>query len=167
MIIVAVIVYRVIPVIDTFEHETSQQQKKIEEQAALQLEIARQVREKMNQLFKRVDNQNRIADEFSDKVRSQAAGFEEMAASLEELLGSAENIAHGALEQVEGNTMLQNSLGEFREVQARTKSHLELTLGDISTVVASTTNANPSCVLSKIPWSVFANRVTVSARPSA
>ena len=67
----------------------------------------------MGSLFSQVDNQNRVIGDFNDRIQTQAATFEEISSTLEELLGSAENIADSSKMQIGENIKLESIIDEF------------------------------------------------------
>jgi methyl-accepting chemotaxis protein len=78
--------------------------------------------------------------DFNEKIQSQASTFEEISATLEELLGSAENISDSAGEQIDENRKMETIIDEFKNIQGETKSNLDLSLGSIGLVVDKTTS---------------------------
>ncbi len=141
-IVIAYIAYRNIPVIDEYDEKTSRQRALIEKQAEAQKEIVLQISEKMGNLLVQVEEQNKLTDQFNQKMQSQASTFEEISATLEELLGSAENISITSVEQVDGNVKMENIVNEFKNIKVETRSNLDATLQDVEGVAASTTLAN-------------------------
>ncbi len=142
MFCVAYIAYRNIPTINRYEKQTNEQNRCIEEQARHQLEVADAVKVQVEDLFRQVEEQNEITTAFNEKMQAQAASFEEMAAALEELLGSAENISTVSLEQIDGNEHMETIVQEFRNIQEETKGNLDATLTDMQSVVGRTSMAN-------------------------
>ncbi len=65
-----------------------------------------------------------------------------MSAALEELFSSAEFIAEGAKDQLDGNERMEKIIEEFKAIQADTKNNLHETLENIETVVSKTANTN-------------------------
>jgi len=141
-VVIAYIAYRNIPVIDEYDSRTSRQRAVIEKQAEAQKEITNQIREKMGSLLAQVEEQNKLTDKFNEKMQSQASTFEEISATLEELLGSAENISATSVEQVDGNVKMETIVNEFRNIKVETRGNLDSTLGEVEGVAASTTVAN-------------------------
>ncbi len=69
-IVLAIIAYRTILVVNQYDHESVEQQNIIKKQSDAQLEMVKQVKEKMNILFKEVGLQNQLSAHFSDKMQS-------------------------------------------------------------------------------------------------
>lgn len=139
MAFICYIAYRNIPVIDEYDARTTEQLRIIERQNETQNEIVREINSKMTALFEQVEEQNRVIVDFNEKIQSQASTFEEISATLEELLGSAENISHSSGEQIDENRKMETIIEEFRNIQGETKSNLDLSLGSIGQVVNKTT----------------------------
>ena len=134
--------YRTIPVIDKYDEQTTAQRDKIQEQARAQHEMTRQIKEKMDGLAEQVNRQDSLTGSFNDKMQTQASTFEEISASLEELLGSAENISTISGEQVSGNEIMEEIINEFRNIKSETRENLEAAINDVDSVVADTSTAN-------------------------
>ncbi len=140
--IITFIAYRDIPLIEEYDRNTAKQQKLIEKQATAQRELAYSIKEKMANLFFQVDEQNGLITQFYDKMQSQAASFEQISSTLEELLSSAENIHRSSLDQVDGNVKMENIVNEFKDIKDETQTNLEATSQGIQTVVNQTNQAN-------------------------
>jgi len=134
--------YRSIPLIDKYDEQTTTQRELIEEQARAQHEMTRQIKQKMDGLAEQVKEQDRLTGSFNDKMQTQASTFEEISASLEELLGSAENISSISAEQVSGNETMEEIIEEFRNIKSETRENLEAAIDDVDSVVADTSTAN-------------------------
>ena len=134
--------YRSIPLIDRYDQQTTTQRELIEEQARAQHEMTRQIKQKMDGLAEQVKEQDRLTGSFNDKMQTQASTFEEISASLEELLGSAENISNISAEQVSGNEIMEEIIEEFRNIKSETRENLEAAIDDVDSVVADTSTAN-------------------------
>jgi methyl-accepting chemotaxis protein len=140
--VIAFIVYRNIPVIDQYDAKATRQREVIEKQAEAQREITVQIREKMNNLLAQVEEQNRLTDRFNEKMQSQASTFEEISATLEELLGSAENISSTSVEQVDGNVKMETIVNEFKNIKVETRKNLDDTRAEVEGVAAGAGVAN-------------------------
>jgi len=140
MAIIVYIAYRNIPVIDEYDARTTEQLRIIERQTETRNEIVHEINAKMTALFEQLEEQNRVIVDFNEKIQSQASTFEEISATLEELLGSAENISDSAGEQIDENRKMETIIDEFKNIQGETKSNLDLSLGSIGLVVDKTTS---------------------------
>jgi methyl-accepting chemotaxis protein len=143
MVLMAVIsyaAYQNIPIVDEYDSRTTYQMSIIEKQTAARLEMAHDINEKTGELFEQVDMLNGILGDFSQRMQSQASTFEEISATLEELLGSAENISSSAGNQIEENRKMDHIIGEFRNIQQETKTNLDMSLDGITHMLAKTTS---------------------------
>ncbi len=136
--VISYICYRNIPTIEAYDKQTKEQNDLIEKQAKLQREIAEEVQLKMNELFIHVKEQDRLADAFNSKMQNQAASFEEMSATLEELLGSATMIHDTTVEQVTASEKMGEIVSDFVTIQKGTKINLDATFNSISAVSEKT-----------------------------
>jgi methyl-accepting chemotaxis protein len=75
-------------------------------------------------------------------METQSASFAEMSATMEELAGSAEQIAFESVTQLEGNVKMESIIDEFKNIQVETKKNLEETYTDIQSVSDKSTTAN-------------------------
>jgi len=138
------LVYRNIPVIEEFNSRTNVQRARIEQQAEAQRKITQEINERMSHLFQRVDEQNELVIHFNDKMQNQSASFEEMSATMEELLGASENINAAAGDQVEGNVAMENIVNDFKAIKEESTEKLRDTYGDIEEIVSQTSISNES-----------------------
>jgi len=138
--------YRNIPIIDEYDGRTTAQRKVIEEQAESQREVARDIKARMGDLLVQVGEQNRLVVSFNENMQSQAATFEEVSATLEELLSSAENIHDTSNSQLDGNVKMETIVNEFRDIKTETKSNLKATFDNIENVVAQTSVSKESLI---------------------
>lgn len=136
---ISYISYRNIPIIHEYDRRTVDQMAIIEKQSAVQKEMAIDIREKMDILFEQVEAQNKVVADFNAQMQSQASTFEEISATLEELLGSSESISGTASAQIEENEKMEEIIDEFKNIQAETKHHLDSSLEGINLVVDKTT----------------------------
>ncbi len=130
--------YRNIPTIEGYDKKNMQQQNRIEQQARAQAVLTDEIRENMGHLFGQLEEQNRVIDEFSIKIQNQASTFEEMSATMEELLSSAENINLMTGEQLETNGAMERIMGDFKGAQGETRTRLDTALRDMDSVVEDT-----------------------------
>jgi len=77
-------------------------------------------------------------------MQNQSATFEEMSASMEELLSTAENISGSASDQVQGNVAMEQIITDFRHIKEETTAKLRDTYTDIEGIVAQTSISNES-----------------------
>lgn len=138
------ILSRNIAVVHEFNSRTTAQRQVIEKQADQQKEITREIKESMYELFGQVGEQHNLITRFSDKMQSQTATFEELSATLEELLGAAENIHHSSVNQIDGNVKMETIVTEFQNIKKETKGNLNAAYGDMQAVVDSTSATNES-----------------------
>ena len=136
--------YRNIPVIDEFNERTTRQRHIIEKQNESRVQINREISEMTADLSAQIDLQHRLVNSFNDKMQSQSATFEEMSASLEQLLSSAENINNTAGEQIDGNVTMENIVNDFRSIKVETTQKLNDTYREIEALVEKTGISNAS-----------------------
>ncbi len=136
--------YRTIPVIEEFNARTSRQRAVIEEQADQRLRTTIEIKERMTSLLAQVDEQNTLVGKFNDKMQNQSATFEEMSASMEELLSTAETISGSANDQVDGNVAMEQIINDFKNIKQETTGKLRDTYADIESIVAQTSISNES-----------------------
>lgn len=130
--------YRNIPITDEYDRKNARQRAVIEEQADSERRVSREIMDKMGDLLERVGNQDRVMDEFNLRLQSQASGFEEISATMEELRASAETISGTALTQIKENNQMETVIREFTGIKDETKRKLDETLGNINDVVKKT-----------------------------
>ena len=112
------------------------------------------IKEKMNVLFQKVNNQHELINRFNQKMETQASSFSEMSATMEELAGSAEQIATESVTQIDGNVKMESIVEEFKNIQVETKQNLAETYADIQSVSDKSTVANEQ--LMEVEKTVFA-----------
>ncbi len=135
MSIVAWLSYKTIPIVEDFDAMSSKQLQVIEQQTIQQREMAADVRLKMTELFPQIEQQENVAVDFQEKMQAQAASFEEISATLEELLGNSENIFITAEKQVDESNKTEDMINDFKEIKSKTKIKLNSTLEGIKTIV--------------------------------
>lgn len=136
--------YRNIPIIEEYDSRTSSQRAQIEDQSRKQREVAEDIRVRMGDLLGQVDEQTRLVISFNDSMQTQAATFEQVSATLEELLSSAENINETSNDQIVGNNKMENIVNEFRDIKNETKTNLKATFDNIESVVDQTSVSKQS-----------------------
>jgi methyl-accepting chemotaxis protein len=95
-------------------------------------DINSEIKEKMTSLLSEVESQNDLVVKFNDKMQNQAATFEEISATLEELRGSSENIHNTTLEQIDGSK--DDEIIEDFKIASRDKTNLNATYTGIKNV---------------------------------
>ena len=143
-LILIYISYRYIPVLEEFDRRTTNQRTTIEKQADRQKMISHEIREKMAILSDQMLEQNNLVGRFNDRMQSQSATFEEISATLEELLSSAENIHVSSVDQIDGNVKMEEIVNEFKNIKVESTNNLNITYNDISDIVARTSISNES-----------------------
>jgi len=140
--IITYVAFRWIRIVNTFQQQTALQQLEIEKRIEQMHSMNVEIRDKMNLLFNEVDSQNSLVIKFSDKMQSQAATFEEISATLEELRGSSESIHNSTLEQIDGNVRMDEIVDDFRHIKSETKENLNLTYTQIQGIADRSQEAN-------------------------
>ncbi len=136
--VLAFVVYLIMPTVREYDEITTEQKATIELQSEARKEIAREIKEKMAVLFEQVDEQNLFINRFNDRMQNQAATFEEVSSTLQELFASAENIHDSSVSQVDGNVRMETIVNEFKNIKLETKSNLGATFDNIAAVVDRT-----------------------------
>ncbi|PKL19040.1 MAG: hypothetical protein CVV49_02855 [Spirochaetae bacterium HGW-Spirochaetae-5] len=152
--VIMVVTYRNIPDIIKYEERSLEQAARIQKQADAQRSMTEIIKEKMNLLFQKVSTQNELVNRFNLKMETQASSFSEMSATMEELAGSAEQIASESITQVDGNVRMESIVEEFQNIQVETKQNLAETYADIQSVSDKSTVANEQ--LMEVEKTVFA-----------
>ena len=145
IVVLSIIVYvafRLIRIVNTFQRQTDIQKLEIEKRVEQMHEMNIEIRDKVNLLFGEVDSQNGLVMKFNDKMQSQAATFEEISATLEELRGSSESIHNSTLEQIEGNVKMDEIVDDFKHIKSETKENLNLTYTQIQGIANRSQEAN-------------------------
>lgn len=137
-VILCYVGYKNIPIIDEYDKRTNKQNDQIIKQAEYQKDITREIQTRVDSLFKEVDEQNGLITSFSEKMQSQASTFEQVSATLEELLSSAELIHESSVNQVDGNVKMETIVNEFKNIKIETKTNLNDAYRDMSAVVDQT-----------------------------
>ncbi len=142
MCIITFASYRNIPVIDDYDRRNEKQQAIIMQQANDERALVAEIRENMNFFFHEVDQQTSAVSAFHDKMQSLASTFEEISASTEELLGTADNISELAADHIDQNKTMEESVNQFSKIKGETKVHLDSMLEDITAVVRKSTTGS-------------------------
>ncbi len=152
--IIAYIAFRNIRDIDNFDKLATRQRKRIEDQAAKQLEMALLLKEKMKDLFEKLNIQNDEVKVFNNSLQSQAASFEEFSATIEEISTSSETIAGVSENQVNANQEMQFTINQFFEIKDQTKEKLNQSLDSMDGVVKKTNISTE--ILEKVEETILA-----------
>ena len=116
--------------------------KKITHQSKAQNLITEIIKEKTNILFQKIASQHMLLNNFNSNMKSQAARFSEMSATMEEISGASEHIATESAIQVNGNVKMEFIIDEFKDIRLETKRNLNETYNDIQLVSAQSSTAN-------------------------
>ncbi len=153
-IVSLLVAYRSIPDIERFEEKIDEQTAELTKHAEAQRSMTEIIKEKMNILFQKVNGQNELIGKFNHRLESQASSFVEMSATMEELAGTAEQIAMESVSQLEGNTKMESIVDEFKNIQSETKQNLAETYSNIQSVSDKSSAANEQ--LMEVEKTVFA-----------
>ncbi len=142
MFIIAFVAFRWIRIVNTFEQRTTEQTAEIEKRIEQMREMNVETKESVATLLNEVDSQNALVVRFNDRMQSQAATFEEISATLEELRGSSESIHNTTLDQIEGNVRMDDIVGDFKTIKNETKENLNSTYAGLHGISDRTNEAN-------------------------
>jgi methyl-accepting chemotaxis protein len=140
--IITFIAYRAIGITEEYGHKFEKQGDLIRKQVMAQHELTVEIKRRMDDLFQRLESQNRTVEDFNDSIQSQASTFEEVSAAMEELLASAESISSMAVNQLDENKNMEEIIGEFRRVKEETNKNLDLTLDEMNAAVSKTSTGH-------------------------
>ena len=140
--IIAFISYRNIPIMEDYGNKYQKQGDLICRQSELQHGLTVEIKRRMDDLFQRLESQNRSVETINDSIQSQASTFEQVSAAMEELLASADGISSMAVNQLGENRKMDGIIGEFRQVREETNRNLDLTLDDMGTAVSKTSTGH-------------------------
>jgi hypothetical protein len=118
-VIISFVAFRLIRIINGFKGQTEKQQIEIEKRIEQMHNMNLEIRDKVNMLFTEVDSQNTLVMKFNDRMQSQAATFEEISATLEELRGSSESIHNSTIEQIDGHVKMDEIVDDFKHIKKR------------------------------------------------
>lgn len=142
MLIISYVAFRWIRIVNTFEKRTTEQKIEIEKRIEQMHEMNVETKESVATLLNEVDSQNALVVKFNDRMQSQAATFEEISATLEELRGSSESIHNTTLDQIEGNVRMDDIVGDFKTIKNETKENLNSTYSGLHGISNRTNEAN-------------------------
>ena len=135
VLVVGYINYKNIPVIEDFDALTTEQRDTIVRKSQAERQVADEIRDRMNDLFRQLDSMNSELVAFNGRLQSQASTFEEISATIEELTSTSETISDVAANQVEGNDTMEYTLTEFFEIKDHTNARLNTSLENIGRVL--------------------------------
>ena len=144
--LIAAIAYRWVMIINQFVKRTMLQHSEISRRVEQMHSMNSEIKEKAASLFSEVESQNSLVVKFNDRMQSQAATFEEISATLEELRGSSENIYNTTIEQIDGNVRMDEIIADFKNIKTETKSNLNSTYTGIKSVSDKTSLANEKLI---------------------
>lgn len=142
MFLLSYAAFRFIRIINTFEQRTTSQKIEIEKRIEQMHSMNVETKESVATLLSEVDSQNILVVKFNDRMQSQAATFEEISATLEELRGSSESIHNTTLDQIEGNVRMDDIVGDFKHIKNETKENLNSTYAGLHGISERTNEAN-------------------------
>ncbi len=142
MMVIAVSSYRNIPIIENYDKKNLAQQDLILRQSESQRALSNEIKTDIGDLVSEVEKQKNGILDFNLKMQNQAATFEEVTSTMEELLGTSENISEMATRQLNENHKMETAIVAFREIKADTKNNLHESLEYINSVVDKTTLGN-------------------------
>lgn len=140
--LICLISYRWVMLINQFVNRAISQHEEIQKRVSQMQEMNGAIKEKMTTLFDEVEYQDGLIVTFNDKMQNQAATFEEISATLEELRVSSESIHNTSLEQIDGNVRMDEIIDDFKNIKTETKSNLNSTYKGIQGVSDKTSLAN-------------------------
>ncbi|HPS87493.1 MAG TPA: methyl-accepting chemotaxis protein [Spirochaetota bacterium] len=146
MAIICYVSSRWIKIINDFAEKTRLQHEEIEKRVLQMQDINSDIKEKMTSLLTEVESQNNLVVRFNDKMQNQAATFEEISATLEELRGSSESIHNTTVEQIDGNMKMDEIISDFKNIKTETKANLNATYTGIKNVADKTSFANEKLI---------------------
>jgi methyl-accepting chemotaxis protein len=141
-ILLCAIAYRWVMIINQYVEKTTKQNDEIRKRIKQMEEMNSTIKERTNTLFKEVEAQNSLIGKFNEKMQSQAATFEEISATLEELRGAAESIHSSTVEQIDGNVRMDEIIDDFKNIKSETKGNLNQTYTGMQKLSDKTTIAN-------------------------
>jgi len=141
-VLISYVAFRWIRIVNTFEQRTTQQKIEIEKRIEQMHSMNIETKDSVATLLSEVDDQNVLVVKFNDKMQSQAATFEEISATLEELRSSSESIHNTTIDQIEGNVRMDDIVGDFKHIKTETKVNLNSTYAGLHGISERTNEAN-------------------------
>jgi methyl-accepting chemotaxis protein len=133
--------YRNIPIIAEYDSRTVEQRKRLEEKSRQQEEIALEVQKLSENLAGQVERQDEILGKFNDNLQNQAATFEQVFSSLEELVASADTIASQSRQNLEEVNTNRELIVRFQEMKEETTNRIHSIMSDMDSVSEQTGNS--------------------------
>ncbi len=134
--------YRNIPITEDYDRKNEKQRDQIQRRSDIQRELFEETRNRVDDLFTRLEMQNRTVNDFADRIQNQAATLEEMSASMEELLATAERISMQATDQIRENSRMDGIIGELRSAKEDSRRNLDSTLEDMGAAASRTSTGH-------------------------
>jgi len=122
--LISVVCLRFIAIIRSFAENVMSQNVEIENRINQVEDLNTAIKERMTSLFSELESQNDLVIRFNEKMQNQAAAFEEISATLEELRTSSEYIHQSTLEQINSNTTLDEIIEDFKRIKLETAHNL-------------------------------------------
>ncbi|MFA5518557.1 MAG: methyl-accepting chemotaxis protein [Spirochaetota bacterium] len=138
--------FRWIRIINSFAVQTGKQKEEIQLHITQMRNMNLEVKNRVDNLLKEVETQDQLVVRFNEKMQSQAATFEEISATLEELRGSAESIHNSTMDQIDGNMRMDEIIDDFKNIKIETKANLNSTYDGIKGISDRTTEANDKMI---------------------
>lgn len=142
LVVICYVAFRLIRIINVFQLQTAMQHSEIQKRVDQMHDMNIEIRDNVNMLFTEVDSQNSLVLKFNDRMQSQAATFEEISATLEELRGSSESIHNSTLEQIDGNVKMDEIVEDFKHIKTETRDNLNMTYTQIQGIANRSQEAN-------------------------
>lgn len=140
--IISYVAFRLIRIVNNFEQRTTRQKIEIEQRIEQMQQMNVETKDSVATLLSEVDSQNILVVKFNDRMQSQAATFEEISATLEELRVSSESINNTSIDQIEGNVRMDDIVGDFKHIKNETKENLNSTYEGLHGISERTNEAN-------------------------
>lgn len=156
--VISFVAFRWIRIINTFEERTARQNEEIQMRILQMKDMNLEVKNRVDNLLREVETQDHLVGKFNDKMQNQAATFEEISATLEELRGSAESIHNSTIDQIDGNVRMDEIIDDFKNIKNETKSNLNATYDGIKGVSDRTAEANDKMVEVEETMSIIAKQ---------
>lgn len=139
--LISLVSLRFIGIIRSFAENVMSQKVEIENRINQVEDLNSAIKERMALLFSELESQNSLVLRFNEKMQNQAATFEEISATLEELRTSSEYIHQSTLEQIEGNTKLDATIEDFKRIKQETAQNLRTSYDRMQRISGSVSTA--------------------------
>lgn len=139
--LISLVSLRFIGIIRSFAENVMSQKVEIENRVNQVQNINSAIKERMISLFSELESQNNLVVRFNEKMQNQAATFEEISATLEELRSSSENIHQSTLEQIACNTRLDETIDDFKRIKLETAQNLRASYDRMERISGSVSTA--------------------------